>query len=163
MKKLQELKDAMRSPPPERLARIEYRSHFMQIFGVMLVSALLIWKGFWYIIFAFIFSIGVSYSQGMNAYQRYRAIMAGKGEEYNPDLDKSPTRKRDYIIKKAFGKYSWGFAAIFSVVITYLLVPLERWFMKVAFGIIILFNYLLIYFFLFYFIAKPIYNWRKKK
>ena len=161
MKKLKEIKEAITNPPAGRLERIEYQSHFMQILGVMVVCAILIWKGLWYIIFAFIFSIGVSYSQGVGAYRRYRIINQYK-EPYNPKLDKSPTRRRDYIIREAFGKYVWILAAITSIVITYLLVPYEKWYMKISFGMIILFNYLIIYFFMFYFIAKPFYNRRIK-
>ena len=157
MKTITKIKQAITNPPAGRLERIEYQSHFMQIFGVMIVCAILIWKGYWYIIFAFVFSIGVSYSQGVNAYRRYRIISQHK-EPYDPKLDKSPTRRRDYVIKKILGKYSWIIAACISVALTYIFIPFDRWFMKVSFGILILFNYLIIYFLLFYFIAKPIYD-----
>lgn len=162
MKKLKEIKEAITNPPVGRLEKIEYQSHFMQILGVMVVCAILIWKGFWYIIFAFIFSIGVSYSQGINAYRRYRIINQHK-EPYNPMLDKSPTRRRNFVIKKIFGKYVWIIAAVISIVLTYLLIPFDKWYMKISFAIIILFNYLIIYFFIFYFIAKPFYDRRIKK
>ena len=161
MKTYKEIKQAISNPPPGRLERIEYQSHFMQILGVMAVCAILIWKGLWYIIFAFVFSIGVSYSQGTAAYRRYR-IITQHGEPYNLKLDKSPTRRRDHVIKQVLGKHSWIFAATISSVITFLFIPFDKWYMKVSFTILILFNYLIIYFLLFYFIAKPIYDRRKK-
>ncbi len=74
MKKLKELKEAIKNTSPDRLAKIEYQSHFMQIIGVALVCGILIYKGFWWIIFAFVFSLGVSLSQGISAYQKYHAI-----------------------------------------------------------------------------------------
>ena len=162
MKNLQQIKQAISNPPPGRLERIEYQSHFMQILGVMIVCSILIWKGLWYIIFAFVFSIGVSYSQGVSAYRRYR-IISQHTEAYNPVLDKSPTRRRDFVIKNVLGKYSWVIAATISVALTYLIVPMEKWYMKISFGMIILFNYLVLYFLIFYFIAKPIYDKRIKK
>jgi len=162
MKNLTEIKQAISNPPPGRLERIEYQSHFMQIFGVTAVCAILIWKGLWYIIFAFIFSIGVSYSQGVAAYRRYR-IISQHSEPYDLKLDKSPTRRRDHIIKNVLGKNCWIIAALISLAITYFIIPFDRWFMKISFAMIILLNYLVIYFVFFYFIAKPFYDKRIKK
>ncbi len=162
MKTLTKIKQAISNPPPGRLERIEYQSHFLQILGVTAVCAILIWKGLWYVIFAFIFSIGVSYSQGAAAYRRYK-IISQHSEPYNPKLDKSPTRRRDYVIKKTLGKYAWVIAATISSVITYLIIPSDKWYMKISFGMVILLNYLVIYFMIFYFIAKPIYDRRIKK
>ncbi len=130
----------------------------MQIFGVMIVCAILIYRGLWYIIFAFVFSIGVSYSQGMNAYKRYRLICSAREGVYNPELDKSPTRRRDYIIKKIMGKYAWIIASIISLVITYRLVSMDKWYTKVAFSMILFVNFLIIYFIIFYFIADFFYK-----
>ncbi len=162
MKTIKEIKQAISNPPPGRLERIEYQSHFLQILGVLAVCALLIWKGLWYVIFAFIFSVGVSYSQGVSAYRRYR-IISQHSEPYDPKLDKSPTRRRDFIIKKILGKYSWIIAAVISMIITYFIIPFDKWYMKISFTMIILFNYLIIYFIIFYLIAKPIYDRRIKK
>jgi len=75
MSKWKEALEKMKSPPPERLAKIEYQSHFMGMIGVIVASIFLVYKGFWYIIFAFVFSLGVSYSQGMAAYQKYKMIL----------------------------------------------------------------------------------------
>lgn len=158
MRKLQQLKEELRDPPPERVAKIEYKSHFMQILGTMIVCAILIYKGLWYIIFAFIFSIGVSYSQGINAYKRYRIIAGAREGDYDPKLDKSPTRRRDFIIKKILGKYIWIIAAIISFFITYKFLSLDKWFMKFAFAMVLFFNFLIIYFFLFYFVANTFYK-----
>ena len=106
MSKFQKLKQAIKNPPPERLAKIEYRSHMYQAFGISFVCVMLIFKGFWYIIFAFIFGVGISYSQGMGAYQRYKVIMEIKGEENMEDFedDISPTRRRSKIIRP-YGMY----------------------------------------------------------
>ena len=76
MNKYQEWKQAIKSPPPERLAKIEYQSHFFQMIGISFVCIILLFKGFWYIIFAFIFGLGISYSQGMSAFIKHRNIMA---------------------------------------------------------------------------------------
>ena len=98
---MERLKEAIANPPPERLASIEYRSHFLSILGILVVSVVLFLKGFWYIIFALIFGVGVSYSQGMTAYRKYKNILAimGKEEKFE-DLkdDISPTRMRGKII-----------------------------------------------------------------
>ncbi len=161
MKKLKEVREAILNPPPGRLERIEYRSHFMQIIGVSVVCGILISRGLWYIIFAFIFSVGVSYSQGIKAHQRYKALMQYQPEE-DFSKDKSPTRRRDFIIKKVLGKYSWIIAAVISVVLTFFFIPRDTWYMKALFGFMILTIYLVTYFILFYFIAKPIYNRMKK-
>jgi len=162
MKKLKEVREAILNPPPGRLERIEYRSHFMQILGVSVVCGILISRGLWWVIFAFVFSVGVSYSQGIGAYKRYKALM-----QYQPvedfSKDKSPTRKRDFIIKKVLGKYSWIIAAVISVVLTFFIIPRDTWYMKIVFGFMILTIYLVSYFVLFYFIAKPIYNYKIKK
>ena len=160
--KLQKIKQAITNPPAGRLEKIEYQSHFMQILGVMAVCSILIWKGFWYIIFAFVFSIGVSYSQGVAAYRRYRIISQYK-EPYSIKLDKSPTRRRDHVIKQVLGKYSWIIAAVISMLITWVFIPFDKWYMKVSFTMVILCNYLVIYFIFFYLIAKPFYDKRIKK
>ena len=72
----QKLIQAIKNPPPERLASIEYKSHFLQGIGITVVCIFLIAKGFWYIIFAFVFGVGISYSQGITAYKKYQMIMS---------------------------------------------------------------------------------------
>lgn len=153
MNKLEELKTTIRNTPPERLAKVEYRSHFLQILGTIAVCSILVYKGYWYIIFAFIFSLGVSYSQGVSSYQKYNAIMEIRGNHYDPIKDKSPTRKRDYLIKKTFGSLFWFIVVLFSFFLTYLIVPTTRWYMKVSFAMVFLLIYLLLYFFLLYWVA----------
>ena len=76
MNKYQQWKHAIKNPQPERLAKVEYQSHFFQMIGITVVCIALIIKGFWWIIFAFIFGLGISYSQGMSAMIKYRNIMA---------------------------------------------------------------------------------------
>ncbi len=156
----QKLKDAILNPPPGRLEKIEYRSHFFQILGVLFVCAILIARGFWWIIFAFIFSIGVSYSQGTAAYRRYKTLMMYQ-EEYDPEIDKSPTRRADYIIRQAFGNWVWIWASIAAIGITYVIVPLTTIWWKISFTMILFLIYLLLYYGVFYSVAKLMYG-RKK-
>lgn len=155
MNKLKQLKKAIKNTPPERLAKIEYQSHFMQIIGVSIVCGILIFKGYWWIIFAFIFSLGVSYSQGVSAYQKYLAIVSLIGrKKYNPKTDKSFTRKRDHYIKKHLGKYSWVFAALISVYVNIKFIPHNNWWQNIIFSFGFIFFYVVIYFFYFYWIIK---------
>ncbi len=155
MRKLQELKEAIKKTPPERLAKIEYQSHFMQMIGVSIVSGILIWKGFWWVIFAFVFSIFISLSQGIGAYQKYTAIKEIVGEKkYDPLTDKSFTRKRDYYIKKMFGKYIWTLAVILSVALNLMYVEHSNWWQNIIFSFSLLFFYIVIYFFFFYSVVK---------
>jgi len=162
--KIQKLKQAMKNPPPERLAKIEYQSHFLNIMGVLIVCSFLVYKGYWYIIFAFIFSLGISYSQGMTAYAKYKVIKSLRGgEEEDIESDISPTRRRTKINKQIFGKYSSILSAFLAIVITYLLVGVETWYQKIAFAMVVLFFHIIIYFFIFYWISYPIYKRRKNK
>lgn len=107
MGKWSEFKSYVLSPPPHILARIEYRGHFLNILGVLAVSLVLMFKGYWYAIFAFIFSTLVSYSQGMSALQRYRVFVSMLPEEtYEYILsDKSFTRKRQRLVNKRYVFY----------------------------------------------------------
>lgn len=105
--KWQEYKNYVTNPPPHLIARIEYRGHFLNILGVLFVSIVLIVKGFWYAIFAFIFSIMVSYAQGMAAIQRYRVFaqfLPKETYEYILD-DKSWTRKKQRLFKKRYNRF----------------------------------------------------------
>ena len=63
MSKIRDLKHAVANPPAARLAKTEYISHFLSLFGILAVCIFLIFKGFWYIIFALIFGVGVSRSE----------------------------------------------------------------------------------------------------
>ena len=96
MTKLQELKQAIKNPPPERLARIEYRNHFYLIGAYIFAGGFLFRAGFWYIIPIFIFSSLISYSAGMSALMKYRVIKQFvpevKPKDYEKDI--SITRRR---------------------------------------------------------------------
>jgi MFS family permease len=166
MTKLQELKQAMQNPPPERLARIEYRSHFFQMLGISVVCLFLILKGFWYIIFAFIFGIGISYSQGMTAYAKYRAISALLKPEDPKDFmnDPSITRKRTKIINYAFGSIGKWASIVIAVFATFVFIPVttSRWTMVLAYFITIPLFFVLMYFFFFYWVALYYYKRRIK-
>lgn len=163
MNKLKQLKEAIKSTPPDRLAKIEYQSHFMQIIGVATVCAILIFKGYWWIIFAFVFSLGVSLSQGIGAYQKYHAIIDILGKKkYNPDKDKSPSRRRDYIINHVFGRWIKWISLFASTFIAYSIIPYNNWYMKILFVLSIFFIHIIIYFFIIYFFANLIYRRNKK-
>lgn len=160
--KFQKLKQAMKSPPPERLAAIEYRSHFLQAVGVTIVSIVLILKGYWYIIFAFIFSIGISYSQGMVAYQKYNLIMSLKKPESFKDYqnDISPTRKRSKIINHVYGNSMKVIVGVAAIIISILIVPINSSRLILNFVLVPIFiaTYVVLYFFPTYWIALVFYN-----
>ncbi len=155
MSKLQELKKALSNPPPKRLAEIEYKSHFYNILGNLIVSIILIVKGHWYIIFAFIFMVGVSYSQGMSAYQKYLMIKKIMGETSIED-DKSPTRRRRRIIEQNLGKGISYFTILIGILISYLLYNpfYSSWYGKIAFVLLIFSSYIVIYYFPIYWLAR---------
>lgn len=160
------IKDSMKDPPPERLARIEYQSHFLQMVGITFVCIFLIYKGFWYIIFALIFGVGISYSQGMTAYKKYRTI-----KQYAPlinpkdfETDVSPTRRRANIVKYIYGeKINWGIA-IASVIATLFIVDptIARWKLSLLYPFLILAIYFGMYFGVAYWLAYPVYKMRMK-
>ncbi|KKM90152.1 hypothetical protein LCGC14_1241500 [marine sediment metagenome] len=162
----QQIKDSMKDPPPERLARIEYQSHFLQMIGITFVCIFLIYKGFWYIIFALIFGVGISYSQGMNAYKKYNTI-----KQYTPEMnprdfenDISPTRRRSNIVKYVYGeKVNWGIAIV-SVLMTLFIVDPTIGRLKLSFlyPSLILTLYFGLYFGVAYWFAYPIYKIRVK-
>ena len=162
MSKLDKFKEVMKAPPPERLARIEYRSHFFQMLGISVVCVMLILKGLWYIIFAFIFGLGISYSQGMNAYVKYKNIMAlihpESIEDYEKDI--SPTRRRSKIIEHVMGNFPNWASMILAVGISYMIVGFDHvWYIQsMAYLILIPMIYILIYFFCFYWMAYPSYK-----
>ena len=166
MKKLQQLKQAIKNPPPERLAKVEYRSHFMQILGISAVCIILINKGFWYIIFAFIFGIGISYSQGMTAYKRYEMIKSlvapEKLEDYEKDI--SPSRRRSKIINSVLGSWAKWLSIISAIGGSVLVINLElsRWILMVLYPLTIFVFYSFMYFFVLYWISYPFYK-RKLK
>lgn len=162
MKKFKRLKQAIKNTPPDRLAKIEYQSHFMQILGVSLVCGILIWKGYWWIIFAFIFSLGVSLSQGISAYQKYHVIKDIVGETYNYKKDKSFTRKRDYVITSVYGWWIKWFVMAWAVLFVLFTFPYNTWYLKILFTLWIIIFYIFFYFYVVYWIAKLIYKEKKK-
>jgi len=165
--KFKKLKEAIKNPPPERLAKIEYRSHFMQLLGISAVCILLINKGLWYIIFAFIFGIGVSYSQGMTAFKKYEIISSYKSPESLEDYEKdiSPSRRRSKIVESVMGRWAKWISIIVSVVVAVLVIDssLSRWLLMVFYPITLSVLFIFIYFFILYWITYPIYRRRIKK
>lgn len=163
MNKFKELKEAIKTTPPDRLAKIEYQSHFMQMLGVSAVCGILIFKGFWWIIFAFVFSLGVSFSQAVSAYQRYNTIINIIGKpKYNPNKDKSFTRSRNYIIETVYGKTMKWYSLSISVIVTLYLLPYDTWYFKILFGVGMIVVYVILYYHLIFFFADKLYS-RKKK
>jgi len=163
MKKLEEIKKAISNPPPERLAKIEYQSHFLQGLGILVVCAFLIYKGLWYIIFALIFGVGVSYSQGITAYQRYKAILSVIGNQYDPHKDKSPSRRRGYIIESVTGKYFWWTSILSSIILTYIIIGTNTWYQKLSFPFFAVFFHIITYYFIVYWLVVPHYKLEKGK
>ncbi len=165
MNKLTQLKQSMQNPPPERLAKIEYKSHFLQIIGITVVCIALVLKGFWYIIFAFIFSVGISYSQGMTAYRKYKTIMSivapEKMEDYEKDI--SPTRRRSKIINSVIPQGNW-LGIISSVILTMITIDptIGRIKLMILYPLTIFIYYVVVYFFVLYWITHPIYKSRIK-
>lgn len=160
-----DLKQKMANPPPERLAAIEYRSHFMQMIGVTVVCVILILRGLWFVIFAFIFSIGISYSQGVTAYQKYQMIKSMSSPE-PVELIKSPTRKRGRIITEVWGSKPNYVVALITAVST--IAISNRYYSDVhfliytlLFVITLIFIYIMTYYFPCYWLAN--YFYKKKK
>lgn len=159
--KFQQVKQAIANPPPERLAMIEYRSHLYQALGITAVTVILIIKGFWYIIFAFIFGIGVSYSQGMTAWKKYKFIMSlkPKEDEVVYRLIPSFTRRRNKIIKSVYGNVHRA-TAVLSVALAIGIVPMTLSRVKLVslYFLVISISYFFLHFYLTYWFAEPIYK-----
>jgi len=158
-----DFKYKLKYPSPDKLARIEYRSHFLQMLGVLGVCIILISKGFWYVIFALIFSIGVSYSQGMGAYQKYQMIKSVTSE-IPIDQEKSLTRRIDKIIREVFGKYANWFAIVVSAILPAIILPKMFFILySITYLLFIVFLYILIYYNLIYLIALTIYKLKHER
>ena len=158
--KLEQWKERMKNPPPERLAAIEYKSYFSQIMGTMGVCIILMIKGYWYIIFAFIFILGVYYSQGMAAYQKYKMICSLSGvKESELDNEKSPSRRRDKTIREVFGaKGHWTAAVIAALLPAFVLPDMFFILYSLSYLMVIVFTYSIVYYFLIFYIANPFYK-----
>jgi hypothetical protein len=163
MSKLELIKEALKNPPAHRLAAVEYRSHFLNILGVLAVCIILISKGYWYVIFALIFSIGVSYAQGMGAYQRYKVLM-----KFNPPVqvpiekDISPSRRRQRYIESVFGKFRFSVPVIFMLILYYMANDM-KWYYTIPTSFAVFIAYLLFYYIVIGGLAKWIYLKSKKQ
>ncbi len=150
--KWEKVKSAIANPPPDRLASIEYKSHFLQMLGIFVVCIFLIIKGFWYIIFALIFGVGVSYSQGISAYNKFTAIQEIMGKKTIED-DPSPSRRRTRLVEQAFGWRAKVFPALTSIAICYFFIPFNTWYFKTAFAFAFILIYIIIMLFPMYWLA----------
>lgn len=163
--KFEKLKEAISNPPPERLAKIEYKSHFYQMFGIAAVCIILIAKGFWFVIFAFIFGVGISYSQGISSYQRYVTIMKLINPEKVSDYEKdiSFTRRRGKIIESVIPNSRW-LAILSSVILSVMVIDptLSRWILMIIYPLTLFVFYAFIYYFVCFWISYPIYKKRLK-
>ena len=169
MNKWQQFIQNLKNPPIERLARVEYQSHFLNIAGVLVVALILILKGYWYIILAFVFSLGVSYSQGMAAYSKYQMIREAldlnkpKTKEqiiWDIEQEISPMRRRRKIMNLVGTKYLGWFIMLLSVLASVAIInPFGNtiW-MQIAFTSLILPIYLLLYFFVIFYPINWIYR-----
>ncbi len=162
MKKFEDFKQAIRNPPPERLAKVEYQSHFFQMLGISIVCIVLIIKGLWWVIFAFIFGLGVSYSAGMSAFIKYTNIMALlKPEDFKEyEKDKSPTRRRSKIIYHVFGSTAKWVSIFFSTTLPLFFIQFSesRVTFSLAYVMMMAVFFILFYFFLFYWAANAVYQ-----
>ena len=160
--KFKRLKEAMKNPPADRLAKIEYQSNFLQAIGIFAVCVVLIVKGMWYIIFALIFGVGINYSQGMNAYRKYHNIKEFMPKEEPKDFikDISPSRKRGKIIEHIFGEKVKWLSILISVFFTYILFGMDHhWlFNSIIYPISLLGMFIIIYFFGVYKVALYYYK-----
>ncbi len=160
--KIPDLIEAMKNPPPLRLATIEYKSHFMQMIGISFASIFLIWKGFWYIIPAFIFGIGISYSQGMSSYRKYQVIKEFTKPENpkNYEKDISWTRRRSKIIGHVYGDKSAWMSSFIAVITPALIYDINssRWFLMIVFPITMAITYFIFHFYILYWISYRIYK-----
>ena len=135
--KYKQFREAVKNPRPDRLAKIEYQSHFMGMLGITIVCIVLILRGFWWVIFAFVFGLGVSYSQGMKAYITYNNIRSLMEDENPADFKKdiSPTRRRGKIIVYAFGEKAKWLSSVIAVVISWLIIgtSFNRWILMLVY------------------------------
>ena len=158
--------NAIKNPPPERLAAIEYRSHFLQGIGITVVCILLIAKGFWYIIFAFIFGVGISYSQGITAYKKYKMIVSLQQPEraWEFENEKSPTRRRNKIIKEVLGSSGKWMVITLSVIISFFIIQAKFsiWVLILIYPLAILLCFIIFYYLILFWICYPIYKWKIK-
>lgn len=165
--KWQEFKEAVKNPSPARLAALEYRSYFANIFGVIVVCSILIYKGLWWVIFALIFGIGANYAQGMNAYKKYQLIksMQPQVEEKIENFrNYSPIKKRNMIIKYIIGNRTGLIVSLISAIIPYFIMPnVSVWFYGVIYFIMFIAIYIILYFFVLYAIANYFYNKKCKE
>lgn len=162
-----EFKERWKNPRPEVLAKIEYQSHIFSILGNLFACGMLIYMGLWYIIFAIIFNIGISYAQGMTAYKKYKAILNLIPKELPEDIenDISPSRRRSRIVQFVFGKWAKWISIIISLICTTAIFfyPIYNadFFMRIILSLVytitIFLMFLFFYLFVFYWIAKPIY------
>ena len=156
-----EVRLSITNPPAERLAKVEYKSYLYQAFGILFATIILVYKGIWYIVFAFIFGIGICYSNGMTAYRKWKFIKETLPKENPKDFDKdiSFTRRRSKIIEHTFGSWFKYFVTIICVILSYVFMPIwNRLLLMLYYPISILFWYTALYFLLAYWIAHPIYN-----
>lgn len=117
MSKWNKFKEVMKNPPAHRLAKVEYQSYILQALGIIFVSGMLIYKGLWYVVFAFVFGLGINYSAGMTAYRKYKNIIEFMPQEKPKDYDNdiSWTRRRDKIIIYIFGEKTRWICSVLSV------------------------------------------------
>lgn len=166
MSKWDNLKEKIANPPPVRLAKVEYQSYMLNILGVLATSIILIYKGYWYIIFAFLFGVGASYSQMITAYRKYSLIKGMMPQEKPEDFENeiSPSRKRSKIINYVFPKITIWLCYIISIGLGLLIInPIgKKWYQNLATPLLIFGIFIFLYFFVLYGVAKIIYDKKVK-
>jgi len=122
MGKLSEFRKAVKNPPMERLSMLNSLAYQMNIFGIIVVSIILVLKGVGYIMFAFVFAIiinWVAYKRERKQYERIIDAQKRAGIYKEAETDPSFTRKRFRVIQREFG--SW----IRYIIIAVIAVPLS--------------------------------------
>ena len=156
--KFQQWKTAMKNTPPERLLKINMQGYVMQSIGLVVVCVmiLLVRTEWWWLILAFGFALFNNYSGFVSNYQQYTQILEYKKLANIPEQeDKSPHRNKVRLIKEKLGKKVGWITAFSSVVISYILVPSWKWYFKTPIMLLVIcISYYLIYFKLFYWIAR---------
>lgn len=166
--KWKEFKEKLKNPRPEVLFKIEYKSYLLGAIGTFLTCAILVALGYWYVIFAFIFNLGISYSAGMRAYKKYKNLIQFMPKENPKDFigDISPSRRRSKIIEFVFGRWIRTFSIVLSILISgwILLKPIlkaqifGRILLSMPFTILTFGIFVFFYFFIVYKLAYPIYR-----
>jgi len=155
--KFEEWKSAVKNTPPERLLKINMQGYILQSIGLLIVCTILLFRGsWWWLIFAFIFSIWNNVSGFISAWKQYDEVVSLKKEMGIVEEDKSLHRNKASFIKSKLGKKAGWISIILSVLISYSSVSYFgwQWYHKTIMILCVFILYYFIYFKLGYSLAK---------